>query len=102
MSRAQKTGVILVALLFLGLILHELSHLYGYGHLVPLGPHADVSITTSDDVLGVAGTAKIYHARLTNYGILPSTIVVCSYLVSWFRVPQERTSTTLSNDGTVN
>lgn len=33
-------------------------------------------------MLGVAGTAKIYHARLTNYGILPSTIVVCNYLVS--------------------
>jgi hypothetical protein len=82
MNRAQKTGVILVALLFLGLILHELSHLYRYGHLVPLGLHADVSITTSDDVLGVAGPAKIYDARLTNYGILPSTIVVCNYLVS--------------------
>ena len=44
--------------------------------------HADVFIVTSDDVLGVEGIAKIYRARLTNYGILPATIVVCDYLVS--------------------
>jgi len=44
--------------------------------------HADVSIVTSHDVLGVEGIAKIYRARLTNYGILPATIVVIDYLVS--------------------
>lgn len=57
--RIQKTGITLVALFFVGLFLHELRHLYLYGHLVPLGLHADVSITTSNDVLGVAGIAKI-------------------------------------------
>jgi len=82
MNRIQIAGAILVALLLVGLFLHELSHFYRYGHLVPLGLHADVSITTSDDVLGVDGSAKIYRARLTNYGILPSAIVVCKYLVS--------------------
>jgi hypothetical protein len=44
--------------------------------------HADVDITTSNDVLGVEGTAKIYDAKLTNYGILPATIVVCDLLVA--------------------
>lgn len=78
----QKAGFILITFLCLGLVSLELSHLHRYGHLAPLGLHADVDITTSDDVLGVDGTAKIYSAKLTNYGILPSTIVVCDYLVS--------------------
>ena len=82
MSRVQKAGLTLVALFFLVLFLHELRHFYRYGHLVPFGLHADVSITTSNDVLGVEGLAKIYDARLTNYGILPNTIVVCDYRVA--------------------
>jgi hypothetical protein len=79
MSRVQKAGLTLVALLFVGLFLNELRHFYRYGHLVPFGLHADVSITTSDDVLGVEGIARIYDARLTNYGIFPNTIIVCDY-----------------------
>ena len=82
MSRIQKAGLTLVALFFLGLFLQELRHFYQYGHLVPLGLHPDVSTTTSDEVLGVEGTAKIYRAKLTNYGILPSTIAVCDYRVA--------------------
>jgi len=82
MSRIQKAGLTLVSLFSVGLFLHELRHFYRYGHLVPFGIHADVSITTSDDVLGVEGIAKIYRARLTNYGILPSTIVVSDYRVA--------------------
>ena len=39
MNRAQKTACIFVALLFFGLTFHELSHLYRYGYLVPLGRH---------------------------------------------------------------
>jgi hypothetical protein len=82
MSRIQKTGLTLVALSFFGLFVHELRHFCRYGHLVPLGLHADVSITTSNEVLGVEGTAKIYRAKLTNYGVLPSTLVVCSERVA--------------------
>jgi len=82
MNHIRKAAVILITFLFLGLLLHELSHLYRYGHLVPLGLHADVHITTSDDLLGVDGTAKIYDARLTNYGIFPSGLVVCDYFVA--------------------
>jgi len=59
--------------------MHELRHLHRYGHLAPLGMHVDVSVTTSDNVLGVEGIAKIYEAKLTNYGILPSSITVCDY-----------------------
>jgi hypothetical protein len=82
MSRIQKAGLTLFALFFVLLFLHELWHFNRYGHFVPFGLHADVSIATSDDVLGVEGIAKIYRARLTNYGILPSTIVVCAYRVA--------------------
>ena len=82
MNRVQKIGVVSIAIFFFGLILHEVTHLYWYGHLVPLGLHADVAVTTSDELLGVEGTGKIYHARLTNYGILPTTMVVCDYLDS--------------------
>jgi hypothetical protein len=82
MSRIQKAGLTLVALFLGGLFLHELWHFYRYGHLAPFRLHADVSVTTSDDVLGVEGIAKVYDARLTNYGIFSSTIVVCDYRVA--------------------
>jgi hypothetical protein len=82
MSRIQKLGVIFLGLTVLGLFLHELRHFHRYGHFVPFGLHADVSVATSDDVLGVEGIAKIYRARLTNYGIFPSTVVVCAERVA--------------------
>jgi hypothetical protein len=78
MSVFQKTGVLLVALMCGGLFLHELTHFHRYGHFVPLGLHAEVSIAESNDVLGVEGVAKIYRARLTNYGFVPSTVAVCA------------------------
>jgi len=82
MNRVQKFGIIFVALMFLGLSVHELRHFYRYGHFVPFGMHADVSVTSSDNILGVDGPAKIYRATLTNYGVIPTSIVVCEYLVS--------------------
>jgi hypothetical protein len=82
MSRNQKLGAVFTGLVLLGLFLHELRHFYRYGHFVPFGLHADVSVTTSKEVLGVEGVAKIYRARLTNYGVLPSTVVVCSERVA--------------------
>ena len=84
MKRLQQAGLIFVLFLFLGLLLNELYHLHRYGHLVPLGLHADVDVTTNNDVLGVDGTARIYRARLTNYSIFPATMVVCECLVSGF------------------
>ena len=82
MSRVLKVAAISITGMFLGFLLHESIHVYRHGHLVPLGLHADVYLKTRNDILGVDGTAKIYEARLTNYGILPTTIVVCDYLVS--------------------
>jgi len=58
MSRIQKAAVVFVVLLFLGVFLHELRHFHRYGHFAPLGLHADVTVATRNDVLGVEGTAK--------------------------------------------
>lgn len=82
MSRIQKVGAMFVALILVGLFLHELRHFRRYGHFVPFGLHADVSVSTSNDVLGVDGIAKIYSAQLTNYGVFPSSIVVCAERVA--------------------
>jgi hypothetical protein len=82
MTRVQKVGLPFAALFFVGLAVPELRHFHRYGHFVPFGLYADVSINTSDDVIGVDGVAKIYDARLTNYGIFPITIVVCDYRIT--------------------
>jgi hypothetical protein len=82
MSRVQKAGVMFVALMCIGLLIHELIHFRRYGHLAPFGLHADVLMTASSEVLGVEGVAKIYRARLTNYSIFPSTVIVCAERVA--------------------
>src|ERR1700746_2954217 len=76
----KGAAIALVTAACVGFLFHELIHLKRYGHLVPLGLHADVVVTTADDLLGVKGTAKIYHASFTNYGIRPTTVIVCDYL----------------------
>ncbi|HKF52458.1 MAG TPA: hypothetical protein VKB26_09115 [Candidatus Acidoferrales bacterium] len=82
MSRIQKAGAGLLALMCLSLLLLELAHFRHYAHFSPLGLHADISVVKSDDVLGVQGIAEIYRARLTNYGIFPSSVRVCSERVN--------------------
>jgi hypothetical protein len=82
MSHIRKPGVIFMALILIALLVHELRHFHRYGHFVSFGLHADVSVTTSNDVLGVEGTAKIYRARLINYGVFPSSVVVCAERVA--------------------
>jgi len=79
MSRIRKAGILLAICCFLGFTLQELNHFCHYGHLVLFGLHADVVVSTSDELLGVDGTGKIYHASVTNYGILPTAMVVCDY-----------------------
>ncbi len=80
MNRLRKVGAILVAVCLFGIVIHELIHFLRYGHLAPPGLHADTILTTQSDLLGIEGVAKIYDARLTNYGILPTTMTVCDYL----------------------
>jgi hypothetical protein len=80
MDRPRKVGVFVIAIFSLGLVIHESIHLFRFGHLPPLGLHADVVVTTSSELLGVDGVGKIYEGRLTNYGLFPATITACDYL----------------------
>ncbi len=80
MNTRRKVGVLLIATASLGAIIHESIHFFRFGHLAPIGLHADAVVTTSSELLGVDGVAKIYDARLTNYGVFPATITACDYL----------------------
>jgi hypothetical protein len=80
MTLIRRAGFLSVALIFATFASHELIHLFRFGHFVPLGLHVEVVVTTSNDLLGVDGTGKIYNASLTNYGILPAAVTVCDYL----------------------
>jgi hypothetical protein len=80
MNLIRKAGFSLVALVVAAFARHELNHFYCFGHFVPLGLHVEVVVRTSNDLLGVEGTGKIYNASVTNYGILPASVTVCDYL----------------------
>lgn len=80
MNTRRKIGVLLIAITSLGLIIHESIHFSRFGHLAPVGLHADTVVTTSSDLIGVDGEAKIYDAKLTNFGVFPATISACDYL----------------------
>ena len=78
MNRIRTAGVSLLALLLLGLILHELNHFCRYGHIAPLGLHADVVISRGD--IGIEGISKLYEARLINYGPFPARVTACDFI----------------------
>ena len=82
MPKIRKVAAAAIVLLIFGFLLHQLSHYRKYGHLAPLKLHLDVSVTTSDNLLGVQGAAKIYKAKLSNFGVLPSSILACNSLVN--------------------
>ena len=79
MSRLRKLGVLSISCALLGVMVHESIHYHRYGHLVPPGLHADIVVSIRDDLLGFEGNAKIYDAKVTNYGILPASMTVCDY-----------------------
>jgi hypothetical protein len=78
MNRIRKIGVLLVAFLLLAFILQELNHFCRYGHVAPLGLHADVDVTKGD--IGIEGISKLYQARLTNYGPVPARVTACEFI----------------------
>jgi len=80
MTLTRRAGFLSVALIFATFTSHELIHVFRFGHFVPLGLHVEVVVTTSNDLLGVEGTGKIYNASLINYGILPVGVTVCDHL----------------------
>ena len=82
MRLRKYVGLSFAAVVLLVFCLHEALHIHRFGHLCPLALHIDVSVTSSAELLGVTGPANIYKARLTNFGLLPRTIVACEY-INW-------------------
>ena len=83
MSIQRKYVLSFISFAFLLLIAfttHQLSHIYYYGHLAPLGLHADTIVINRSDLIGIEGIATVYHAKLTNYGISPTMMTVCDYM----------------------
>jgi hypothetical protein len=80
MNRFRIAAFTTAAVMALGWITSEVIHVSRYGHLVPFGLHGDVTVTQSDDILAVKGTANIYRAHFTNYGPFPVSLTVCDYL----------------------
>jgi hypothetical protein len=79
MKIIRLIGIAVCLFFGLGVSSLELIHVHRFGHFVPLNLHADVSISTSNNVLGVDGAAQIYEAKLTNFGLLPASVTVCEY-----------------------
>jgi hypothetical protein len=67
-------SVALIVAVTLGLITLEAQHHSKYGHFVPLGLHADVTDFKAD--IG-SGTAILFDAHLTNFGLYPQEIERC-------------------------
>ena len=68
----------MVASLFAAFALHELSHVYRFGHFVPPGLHADTLVRRGD--IGIEGISKLYEARLTNYAPFPVKVNGCDFI----------------------
>lgn len=83
LRRRSLVAISLVCTVALSSAIHELKHFGCYGHLAPLGLHADVIVSTESNLLTVRGVANVYSARLTNYSVLPVTMTVCDY-INWF------------------
>jgi hypothetical protein len=83
-TRRRLTLVVisLVCVIALAFTIHELKHFYRYGHLAPMGLHVDLAVSSEANLLGIRGVANVYHARLTNYNVLPITMTVCDY-INW-------------------
>ena len=70
-------SVALIVAVSLGLIGLEAYHHSKYGHFVPLGLHADVTDFKADTG---SGTAVLFDAHLTNFGLYPQEIERCEFI----------------------
>jgi hypothetical protein len=83
MVRRFKIVAFVLAVVVIVLIgLMEIRHRGTFGHFVPLGLHADVSVAKAD--LGIPGISKVYDAHVTNFGIFPRRIERCEFLTDAF------------------
>jgi hypothetical protein len=85
MAKLRRWPQLLTFFVFLVVVaftIHESIHFYRFRHFAPLGLHADVEVSTESNLLGIRGLANFYNARLTNYGVLPITMIGCDY-INW-------------------
>lgn len=76
--RLARYLVFALVLIFSGTVAYfESRHWRDYGHLAPIGLHADIEVHSG--AIGIPGITKTYEAILTNYGMLPASIEKCSY-----------------------
>jgi hypothetical protein len=80
-SRMRPASVALFAalsVLVLAIAALQIHHHLQYGHFVPYGLHADVTVFESDT--GIPGIAQMFDAHLTNFGLFPETIERCEFV----------------------
>lgn len=76
-------GVVLTMLAAAGgLMRFHQDHTSAFGHAPSLGLHADIIQTQVS--IGIPGISKMYQAILSNYGLLPETVLVCEYVTDAF------------------
>jgi hypothetical protein len=85
MRSAKKAALVLVSFLSLACSMLEVGHVLRFGHLAPLGLHADVIVRKAD--YGIPGISKVYEPRVTNFGLAPETVMVCEVREDWDSMP---------------
>ena len=81
MRPLKKTAIALACCFVLAFCSLELVHVFRFGHFVPLGLHADIIIRKAD--YGIPGISKVYEPRLSNFGVVPKTVMVCRVQEDW-------------------
>jgi hypothetical protein len=83
MRALLKSCALLIAISVCGVLLLELLHYQRYGHLAPLGLHADLIVEHAD--YGIEGITKVYGVKLTNYSFHPVTVRACGLVDDTFQ-----------------
>ena len=73
-----RIPIILAAAVMIAAAVVQVRHYLIFGHIVPLGLHADVTVKKAD--LGIPGITKVYEAYVTNFGVFPRRVRRCEYL----------------------
>jgi hypothetical protein len=74
--RLSLIAVFSILVLALGVL--EIRHHSQYGHFVPYGLHADV--TVSEGETGMPGITRMFDAHLTSFSVFPETIERCEFV----------------------
>lgn len=75
---AVLTLVLLLSVVVLSVAVLQIHHHAQYGHFVPAGLHADVTVSDADT--GIPGISQLFDAHLTNFGLFPHRIERCEFV----------------------